>query len=91
MTKKHSLYFSLKKRSLKILVRLTGPMVLSSKLNVKETETISSTLQRTGLDMVARIVQISGKVLRTHTTEAAQRDTPYLASYSSQILNEQNV
>ena len=73
-------------RSLKILVRLTGPMVLSSKLNVQETETISSTLQRTGLNMVERIVQNSGKVLQTHTTEAAQRDTPYLARYSSKKI-----
>ena len=35
-------------------------------------------LQRTRSEIVARIVQNNGNVLRTHATEAAQRDTPYL-------------
>ena len=35
-------------------------------------------LQRTGLEIVARVVQIKGNVLRTHATDSAQRDTPYL-------------
>ena len=35
-------------------------------------------LQRTLVEIVARYVQINnGNVLRTHATEAAQRDTPY--------------
>ena len=33
-------------------------------------------LQRTRLEVVARVVQNHGKVLRNHATEAAQRDTP---------------
>ena len=36
--------------------------------------------QRTRLEIVARIVQSNGKVLRFHATEAAQRDTPYLVN-----------
>ena len=35
-------------------------------------------LQRTRLEIIARVVQINCNVLRTHATEAAQRDTPYL-------------
>ena len=35
-------------------------------------------LQRTRLETVARIVENNGNVLRTHATETAQRDTPYL-------------
>ena len=37
-------------------------------------------LQRARLEIVARIVQNNGNVLRTHSTEAAQRDTPYLVN-----------
>ena len=37
-------------------------------------------LQRTRLEIVARVVQNHGNVLRTHATEAAQRDTPYLVN-----------
>ena len=37
-------------------------------------------LQRTRLEIVARVVQNNGNVLRTHATEAAQRDTPYLVN-----------
>ena len=36
--------------------------------------------QRTRLEIVTRIVQNKGNVLRTHATEAAQRDTPYLVN-----------
>ena len=35
-------------------------------------------LQRTRLEIVARVVQSNSNVLRTHATEAAQQDTPYL-------------
>ena len=35
-------------------------------------------LQRTRLEIVASVVQNNGNVLRTHATEAAQQDTPYL-------------
>ena len=34
-------------------------------------------LQRTRMEIVARIVRNNGTVLRTHATEAANRDTPY--------------
>ena len=37
-------------------------------------------LQRTCLQIVARGVQNKGKVLQTHATETAQRDTPYLVN-----------
>ena len=37
-------------------------------------------LQRTRLEIVARVVQNNVNVLRTHATEAAQRDTPYLVN-----------
>ena len=37
-------------------------------------------LQRTRLEIVARVVQNNGSVLRSHGTEAAQRDTPYLVN-----------
>ena len=37
-------------------------------------------LQRTRLEIVARVVQNNGNVLRTHSTEVAQRDTPYLVN-----------
>ena len=37
-------------------------------------------LQRTRLEIVARVIQNNGNVLRTHATEAAQRDTPYLVN-----------
>ena len=37
-------------------------------------------LQRTRLEIVARIVQNNGNVLRTHATEAGQRDAPYLVN-----------
>ena len=37
-------------------------------------------LQRSRLKIVARIVQNNGIVLRTHATEAAQRDTPCLVN-----------
>ena len=36
--------------------------------------------QRTRLEIVARVVQNNGDVLRAHATEAAQRDTPYLVN-----------
>ena len=35
-------------------------------------------VQRTHLEIVACTVQINGKVLRFHATEAAQRGTPYV-------------
>ena len=35
-------------------------------------------LQRSRLEIVARIVQNYGNVLRTHATEATHRETPYL-------------
>ena len=35
-------------------------------------------LQQTRLEIVASIVQINGNVLRTHPTDAAQRETSYL-------------
>ena len=35
-------------------------------------------LQRTRLEIVARIVRNNGTGLRTHGTEVANRDTPYL-------------
>ena len=38
-------------------------------------------LQRTRLEIVARVVQNNGNVLRTHATEEAQRDNPYLVNY----------
>ena len=37
-------------------------------------------LQRTRLEIVARIVQNNGNILRTHATEAGQRDAPYLVN-----------
>ena len=37
-------------------------------------------LQRARLEIVARIVQSNGNVLRTHATEAANRDTPYFVN-----------
>ena len=37
-------------------------------------------LQRTRLEIVARIVRSNGNVLRTHATEAANRDTPYFVN-----------
>ena len=37
-------------------------------------------LQRTRLEIVARVVQNNGNVLRTHATEVAKRDTPYLVN-----------
>ena len=37
-------------------------------------------LQRTRLEIVVPVVQNNGNVLRTHATEAAQRDTPYLVN-----------
>ena len=36
--------------------------------------------QRPLLEIVARVVQSNGNVLRTHATEAAQQDTPYLVN-----------
>ena len=46
-------------------------------------------LQRTRLEIVARVVQFNGNVLQiaTHATEAAQRDTPYLVNkpFSSSV------
>ena len=38
-------------------------------------------LQRTRLEIVSRIVQNNGNVLRTHATEAAQRDSSFLVHY----------
>ena len=35
-------------------------------------------LQRTRLDIVSRIVQNIGNILRTHATEPGERDAPYL-------------
>ena len=37
-------------------------------------------LQRTRFEIVARIVQNNGNVLRTHAKEARQRDAPYLVN-----------
>ena len=37
-------------------------------------------LQRTRWEIVARIVRIDGTLLRTHATEAANRDTPYFVN-----------
>ena len=37
-------------------------------------------LQRTRLEIVARILRNNGNVLRTHATEAGQRDAPYLVN-----------
>ena len=37
-------------------------------------------LQQTRLEIVARIVQNNGNVLRTHATEAGQQDAPYLVN-----------
>ena len=37
-------------------------------------------LQRNRLEIVARIVRSNGNVLRTHATEAANRDTPYFVN-----------
>ena len=37
-------------------------------------------LQRTRLEIVARIVRNNGTVLRTHASEAANRDTPYFVN-----------
>ena len=46
-------------------------------------------LQRTRLEIVARIVQNNGNVLRTHATEAAQQGTPYLVNNPlSSLLSE---
>ena len=46
-------------------------------------------LQRTRLEIVARIVQTNGNVLRTHATEAAQRDTQYLVKNpQSSLISE---
>ena len=41
---------------------------------------IFSDVQRTCLETGARIVQNNGYVLRTHATEAGQKDTPYLVN-----------
>ena len=35
-------------------------------------------LQRTHLEFVACIFQLNGNVLRSHATDAVERDTPYL-------------
>ena len=46
-------------------------------------------LQRSRLEIVARIVQNNGTVLRTHATEAARRDTPYLVKNQlSSLISE---
>ena len=45
-------------------------------------------LQRTRLEIVARVVQNNGNVLRTHATEAAQRDTPYLVNNPLSLFSE---
>ena len=37
-------------------------------------------LQRTRLEIVLRVVQNNGNVLRTHATDAGLRDTPYLVN-----------
>ena len=37
-------------------------------------------LQRTRLEIVARVVQNNSNLLRIHATVAAQRDTPYLVN-----------
>ena len=37
-------------------------------------------LQLTRLEIVARVILNNGNVLRTHATEAAQRDIPYLVN-----------
>ena len=49
-------------------------------------------LQQTRLEIVARIVQNIDNVLRTHATETAQRDIPYLVNNPlSSIFSECNV
>ena len=46
-------------------------------------------LQRTRLEIVARNVRSNGNVLRTHATEAANRDTPYFVNnLSSSLFSE---
>ena len=54
-----------------------GPMlefeVLGDRINFID-------LQRTRLEIVARIIRSNGNVLRTHATEAANRDTPYFVN-----------
>ena len=46
-------------------------------------------LQRTRLEIVARIVRSNGSVLRTHATEAANKDTPYFVNIPlSSIFSE---
>ena len=37
-------------------------------------------LQRTRLEIVARIVRINGNLPPTHATDAANRDTPYFVN-----------
>ena len=54
---------------------LDGPML---KFEVLGDRNSFIDLQRNRLEIVARIVQNIANVLRTHTTEAAQRDTPCL-------------
>ena len=46
-------------------------------------------LQRTRLEIVARIVQNKGSVLRTHATEEGQRDAPYLVNHPLSSLFSQ--
>ena len=46
-------------------------------------------LQRTRVEIVARVVQNNGNVLRTYATDAAQRGIPYLVSNPlSSLLSE---
>ena len=42
--------------------------------------------QRTRLEIVARIVRSNGTVLRTHATEAANRDTPFFVNNPLSLL-----
>ena len=51
-----------------------GPMIFFEVLGDKNN---FIDLQRTRVEIVARYVQNHGNVLRTHATEAAQRDTTY--------------
>ena len=54
-----------------------GPMLEFEKLGCRNN---FIDLQSTCLEVVARIVRSNGTVLKTHATEAANRDTPYFVN-----------
>ena len=56
---------------------LDGPMLEFEKLGYRNN---FIDLQRTCLEVVARIVRSNGTVLRTHATKATNRDTPYFVN-----------